>query len=132
MNKRRLLKTFWNGLNSIEDRIALLDSGSPEISILRNLTYTKYNKDNQSLDLLVERAEGRGRTRRPRRSGSRWHGLRYSRSYGLRHDPNFTINDPLPSRKFSSNMSYIRYKIGVDSADRQAYTREQSFLSFIP
>jgi len=52
MNKRRLLKTFWNGLNSIEDRIALLDSGSPEISILRNLTYTKYTKDNQSLDLL--------------------------------------------------------------------------------
>jgi acetyl esterase/lipase len=52
MNKHRLLKTFWNGLNSIEDRIALLDSGHPEISILRNLTYTKYSKDNQTLDLL--------------------------------------------------------------------------------
>ena len=39
----------------------------------------------------------------------------------------FTTNAPLPSRKLCSTMSYIRYKIRIDTVDRQAYTREQTF-----
>ncbi len=52
MNKRRFLRNFWNGLNTIEDKVALLDVNHPEISVMRDLTYSKYLKDNQSLDLL--------------------------------------------------------------------------------
>ena len=57
MNKRQLLKTFWNGLNTIEDKISLLDEGHPEISVLRNLQFTQVPSHNQCLDLLYPTEE---------------------------------------------------------------------------
>lgn len=52
MKQGRLLRGFWNSLNNIEDKIALLDEVQTDISVIRHLTYTHYPNDNQTLDLL--------------------------------------------------------------------------------
>ncbi|KAF0227184.1 MAG: Esterase/lipase [Erysipelotrichaceae bacterium] len=36
----------------MEDKLSLLDTYQSDVSVIRNLTYTNYSKDNQSLDLL--------------------------------------------------------------------------------
>lgn len=52
MKKARILRGFWNSLNTIEDKLALLDDYQSDVSVIRNLVYTNYPKDNQTLDLL--------------------------------------------------------------------------------
>jgi acetyl esterase/lipase len=57
MKQSRILRGFWDSLNTIEDKISLLDTYQSDVSVIRNLTYTNYPKDNQSLDLIYPPAE---------------------------------------------------------------------------
>jgi acetyl esterase/lipase len=52
MKQSRILRGFWDSLNTIEDRISLLDTYQSDVHVIRNLVYTNYPKDNQALDLL--------------------------------------------------------------------------------
>lgn len=52
MKQSRILRGFWDSLNTIEDRISLLDTYQNDVHVIRNLVYTNYPKDNQALDLL--------------------------------------------------------------------------------
>ena len=52
MNRSRILRGFWDSLNQIEDKLSLLDVYQSDVQVIRNLVYTNYPKDNQTLDLL--------------------------------------------------------------------------------
>ncbi len=52
MKQSRIIRGFWDSLNTFEDQLSLLDEIQSDISVIRHLTYTAHPKDNQTLDLL--------------------------------------------------------------------------------